>query len=534
MDGEVYASLDKGWKAACRVLFGQELGDLKEYDGWLSEYYPMPSARKSCVSGKDVFIDSDFYGRTAKFVSSEEAQANPEALTINEIKDIDSIMQAVSEKWRYTGNKILGNSAFVSNSDLIMDSQNVLDSANIYRSSYVHKGNSVRKGAKYVFSGGYMGISEFVMRAFAVINSKRIFESSYALDCSDTYLSHNVSGCSDTIFCFFVKRKRNCIGNKELPRQQYLELKKKLLAEIGDELKKNKRFPSLFELYSQGSPNEYDFKIPERQKPDGPEKIEKAFATTCRMLLGREISGLEKHAKWLCRNRAETRDEISCLGREVIVPTGQIYDFFNPIPRKRLVTYEEGLAFGTEMIDGKVPGSIRGVVDATSGFAVFTPEVFDGRLRNIIKTPIGYNTIDSYKDIDATYSENTAFTTMSGNNKNVFGSGWFTESEFCINCYNSINLSRCFEMDTSEKCSDAYFCHNSEGLVDAMFCFNAKGKRNAIGNLSLDSAKYLETKKALLHQFADELEEKGELSIDIFSMGGKGGKGLWHPKLTRS
>ncbi len=460
MDGQVHATLDKGWKATCRVLFGEEIGDLREYDGWLSEYYPLPEARKSCVSGKDVVIDSDFYSRNASFVSAEEAQARPEALTIDEIKDIDSIMQAITDKWRYTGNKILGNSAFVSDSDLIMDSQHVLDSANIYRSAYLYRANSVRKGSKYVFSGGYMAMSEFVMRVFAVYNSKRIFESSYALDCSDTFLSHNVCGCSDLMFCFFLKRKRNCIGNQELPRDKYMELKKKLVTEVREELVKNKRFPSLFELYSEGAPGDYGLDVPDGNMEEGLEKIDKAFTTTCRTLLGKEVSGLDRHAEWLCRNRAGTRDEKSCRGRDVIVPTGQIYDFFNPIPRKRLVTYEEGLAFGKHNIEGEVPDSIGGIVDATSGFAVFTPELYDGRQKNIIKTPIAYHTIDSYRDIDATYSENTAFSTMAGHDKNVFGSGWFTESQFCINCYNSINLSRCFEMDTSEKCSDSYFCHN--------------------------------------------------------------------------
>ena len=39
-DTPLYVELDKAWKTTCRVLFGGEIGDLKEYEPWLREYLP--------------------------------------------------------------------------------------------------------------------------------------------------------------------------------------------------------------------------------------------------------------------------------------------------------------------------------------------------------------------------------------------------------------------------------------------------------------------------------------------------------------
>ena len=129
---ELDEKLDGAWKKTCKILFGKEIGDLKEYEKWMALSLPERALRKSCVSGKDVLIAMDAYGKDAAFVRADESQGNKDyGLGINQLKDIDSIINAIREKCEYTGNRYLGNSTFVEQSDIVMDSHYVRNSTNI-------------------------------------------------------------------------------------------------------------------------------------------------------------------------------------------------------------------------------------------------------------------------------------------------------------------------------------------------------------------------------------------------------------------
>ena len=85
-----YDMLNKGWKATTKILFGEALGELKDYSDWLHEYLPPSARKKSHLSGKPVTLTMDYYCPTAKFVSADELKERAIApLTINEVKDID-------------------------------------------------------------------------------------------------------------------------------------------------------------------------------------------------------------------------------------------------------------------------------------------------------------------------------------------------------------------------------------------------------------------------------------------------------------
>ena len=129
---KLYEDLNKAWKSTCRIVLGDEVGELKDYEYWLKEHVPQVDKRKSAASGKEIAVATNDYCTGARFVAQEESQERRvEALTINEIKDIDSVARAISEKWEYIGNKVLGNSSHVESSDTIADSQYVYDATNI-------------------------------------------------------------------------------------------------------------------------------------------------------------------------------------------------------------------------------------------------------------------------------------------------------------------------------------------------------------------------------------------------------------------
>ena len=116
--------LGKAWKSTCRVLFGRELsGELGDYEPYLSEYMLPSSICKSHLSGQPVKLSSGCYSPNARFVSSDEVKFNRDyKLSINEIKDIDSILSSLQHNAEYAGNLVLGNSSHTENSDMILNS----------------------------------------------------------------------------------------------------------------------------------------------------------------------------------------------------------------------------------------------------------------------------------------------------------------------------------------------------------------------------------------------------------------------------
>ncbi|MFA6908234.1 MAG: hypothetical protein WC263_05405, partial [Candidatus Micrarchaeia archaeon] len=126
MDAVLERQLQKGWDSACKVLFGQEMGALSDYSGYLSEWNMKSARAKSSISGKEVTLVSTDYPKSARFASADEIRLNKDyALSINQIKDLDSLLSALSDKCEYAGNKHLGNNMLVESSDVVTDSQYV-------------------------------------------------------------------------------------------------------------------------------------------------------------------------------------------------------------------------------------------------------------------------------------------------------------------------------------------------------------------------------------------------------------------------
>lgn len=519
---QLYTALDKSWRATCRVVLGEDIGPLKDYEGWLAEYLPKPGRRSSYLSGKEVALAVDAYHPKARFISADElGSAAAEPLSINEIKDLDSLAEALKGRWAYCGNRILGNSSLVESSDLVTDSSHVLKSSDIQQSSHIFSSFMVRAGSRNVFGSGFFSKDEFTIRSFAAVSITRCLEAHFTADSSDLYFSHNCFGCSELMFSFFQKGKRHCIGNLQLPKEKYLDIKKKLLAEIADELRRKKRFPSLFELVDAPPPKGVlERNIPSHQPEESMEKIEKAFASTFRAIFRKGPESITRYEDWLSRHSARITETDSPFGHKVSTPSHPEFAIFSLVPAGRSVSLEESLQLGDLRMNETDMTSLDKVREALPSIAYFTPEVCEGRCSNNIRSPLVYNSSHTYRVYDATNSEYVGVASQALDSRYIFGGNRVIESEFCVNCYNSLGLARCFEMDSSTKCADSVFCHNSEGLQDCLFCFNLKGKRHAIGNTALEAGRYTAIRNSLLGQLADEILAKKSCRLDIFMMGG--------------
>ena len=239
--------VDDAFKSTCRVLFGQELGSLAEFVPYLSMMVDRPAVAKSFLSGKSVFLSRPHYCKAAKFIDVSEIQKAQQALSINDLKDIDSALGALSEKFAYCGNKNLGNSMDVVESDMCNDCMGIHSSQNVMTSKNVAYSNGVRE-SECVFGCQLGGEVGFSIHSQVFFYSKRCFDAYMCFHSTDLYCCFNCRNCADAMFSFNQNSRRHCLGNLEFPKEKYAELKKKLCSEIAQELTSKAVFPSIFEL----------------------------------------------------------------------------------------------------------------------------------------------------------------------------------------------------------------------------------------------------------------------------------------------
>jgi len=396
----------------------------------------------------------------------------------------------------------------------------VSDAVGVSDSSYVFASYTITANSKYVFGTIRSDIVEFLVRCVRCSNAKRCFESRFILDSSDLYFCATCIGSHDLMFSFNQRNKSYRIGNLELPKDKYLSLKRKLLGEVKDELVRERRFPSLFELVPNKEAQDVgDIPVQVKETAADMKPLEKAFQSTFKLLFKKAPAGsMVEYGKWLSRHNGVLREIDSPFGNKAYILPSKIYPVYSLIPEKRVVTWEEANQLGGLRMDERELDSLESIRKALPKIGYFTDEMIEGNCYNNPKTLTAIDSSNTY-DTCVYKSEYVAFNLYCVFSKYVFGGRGTSDCNFCVNCYSSSKLNRCFEVDSSSNCSDAYFCHNCEGLTDAMFCFNTKSKNHAIGNLQLPPGKYGQIKELLVGQMAGEIERKKGLKWDIFNIG---------------
>ena len=462
---------------------------------------------------------ADEYCGSAKFISADELKESGESFGINDVKDIDSILRAARERIEYCGNRSLGNSSSVEYSDIVIDSHYIYDSMNIQECSHVMSSFYMR-GAKHIFGSAFSGLCDFMVKSLVNININRCVDSHFIANSSDIYFSYGCVGCSDLLFSFNQNNKRHMIGNLQLPKDDYLRLKKKIVGEIAEELMRKGTFPSLFSITPDRTGN-IDIRTEAAAEPETDmSPIEQAFSATTKVVLKKELNGIKGYEPWLLRHTLKNKVVTTPFGSRTYVPVGFGFsEYAALLPDKRLVSQAEAKILGALKLSGKDVAGLDKIRDNIGKIAFFCPDFSHGTNRNAIESPCIDSAVNVYKSYGATTSELTGTVSLPIESSHLFGGYRSVKSKFSINCYTSLYLNRCFEVDTSTKCSDTYFAHNCEGLQDAMFCWNVKGKRYVIGNSELPPEQYRKIKDTLLEQMTDEIVRTKGLHYDIFNIG---------------
>lgn len=247
-------------------------------------------------------------------------------------------------------------------------------------------------------------------------------------------------------------------------------------------------------------------------------EIEEAFETTSGVVLGRKLSVLDDYTEWL--GRYTDADPIRAKSA---VSTNTVYaanTFFYRSVKKNMVKLDESLQLGERKIDREMIGklTLSNAGQILSGIKYTTPEgIVEPNIGMEECTLYGYCSY-CYKATAMVETKYSAFSFWPRQSEYVFGCRYCFSSKFCINCYYSVNLTRCFEMLDCNNCSDSYFCHNSEGLSNCMFCFNSKSLRYAIGNVEVGKEEYVRVKKILLDAIGKQLEKDKDLKLSIYNL----------------
>ncbi len=483
------------------------------------------SVYTSSVSGKEVAYSTDEYCKGSNRISFDEVDFNKKhaPADLKGATSILSLLPALKPIFHYCGNIVIGNSKYVQNSTNISDSFYVDESSTIADSKY---SAICTKGRLFesCFGSYGLGESEFCIRCTQTYREKRCFEVWVSQNCSDSYYCYNLNNCSDCIFCFNLKNKKYCVGNVEVGKEKFHEIKKRLVSEIVATLKKEKKALSLLDIIKKSSISKpKNLKLERaRQGSMDNEPVEKAFSLTTKLLLGKSLSGIDQYSNWLEKHTYKIQKTSSCLsGKEFpVMPQGLFAR--DEIPRDRVIDFFECDKIGEVAHLSKHEAeniSLANAHESIGALAFLNIDFWEGVNKNMPDCTLSIDCTDCYKCSATVYSKFCGYTFWPRSSENCFGCNIAFDSSFCINCYNSVKLTRCFEMDTCRSCSDSYFCHNCENVHDSMFCFNAKNLKYAIGNAEVGREKFLEAKKALQEYLLERLEKGKSLDLDIYNLG---------------
>lgn len=520
----LYQELDRRWKATCRAIFGREVGDMEGYSAWLSEGLEPASKTNSIVSGKETSAIGD-YCKGARFISFDEIDYSKKAapIDVNRIKDIDSIIEAVREQAIYCGNIVLGNSSFVENSTGLEDCNYCLNAHTNHSSQYLAY-FSLGRADRSLFGCSGCGESQFCIKMEECWKASRCVGTNRVWESSGVYLSHNLRGCSDCMFTFNQLGKRNLIGNVQLAPEGYAELKTKLVAELADELERKKRLPHLLDFVPPGVPKNVPAKRAAAHTPNEPrtdiKPVEEAFTETCRLLFGKPVGDLHSLGAYLSKHVRSVKSVPSCITRENVYYFPMEYDKkLAKTGRMFRLVEMDAVSIIREWPDKPAMEELilANIASLVSPIAYFCPEI-EIQSSNMSECTCIQGAHDGFRASRVYFTKFTAYSFWPRDSDHVFGCDSMRNSSFCINCYNSYKLTRCFEADTSQNCSGSYFIHNCENVHDSMFCFNAKNLKHAIGNVEIGQEKYLAIKRLVLNEIAKKVEKEKKLDIDIYNL----------------
>ncbi len=515
IDENLYNKLNNAWKSFSKSVLLGEIGELKDF---------MPFIEKAGCSIKhselvgDILLAPTYYeyhGDTSRIKALKDIDFHKtfKPLNLNEMKDIDSIVEAIQERIYYTGNIILGNSFYIEKSTSIVDSAYIYRSSEMFNTKYSVFTERVRDSTA-VFGCCFGGELDYVFGSKNLGRIKRSFSVFTSEISSNIYYSSGINNSQEIMFSFGQFGQQYVIGNTKLAPDKYEHIKKSLLEQIRQELSKHKQVPLLFDLIRNAINEKLDVHIDVKRKSEYKETkqaIDKSFSTVSKVVLGKSIHDIDSVQKSLTKRvpkvvyltspishmKVQTSDDLGFIGNRIVeyeyITKAPKYIFWNP----------------TSNLDE--------MFDYMRSKMLISAETYSGENKHIYDATTTIWSTYVYKVIASIRSKYVGFSYWPVYVEHGYGLYSVRTGSHIINTYMSKQIKRAFEVDNSRNSSDVYYCHNCEDVNEGMFSLNIKGKKKVIGNAELDSDKYFKIKKALMEQMFDEFSNN-RMKYDIYTL----------------
>jgi|SRR5208283_2382766 len=248
---------EKIFQTVTSVVLGKALTKHEDYEKWLTSKVSGLSRAKSAISGKPVlFPQFEFYEVIKdRLLSMDEAYslAGKKCLSEQQVMGLSLANAAGSLK----GISITTPDTLLGTNRLMKESAIYYDSSTCFRSALLSGCKSCMysfwpRDSEYALGCQYAFSCSFCIRCFNSENLSRCFEVSDSANCSDCYFCYNCDNLQDCMFCFNTKAKKYAICNMQLQPEQYKRIKEMLLAQVAQELERDKGLR--LGIYSVGAP----------------------------------------------------------------------------------------------------------------------------------------------------------------------------------------------------------------------------------------------------------------------------------------
>lgn len=238
--------IENAFETTAKLILGKKLeGGLDSYAQWLNKTRANESEKvKSAISERMVYVAPMEFFRIMKgnLVTLDESLAfGAMHLSEGEVETLSlaNASQALCGIKKTTPEIIYGKNIGTEECACYGPTQSC------YRSSFTWFTDRAAycfmpRTSESVFGCSNVIDCKFSMNCFNSAKLTRCLEVSDSNNCSDCLFCHNCENVDNAMFCFNTKSKRYAIANVEVGREKYMEIKKKVVESIFNELNSTK------------------------------------------------------------------------------------------------------------------------------------------------------------------------------------------------------------------------------------------------------------------------------------------------------
>lgn len=232
--------IDDAFAKTTRLILGEELHPIDRYEDWLLKRIPKGELCKSCMSERRVLVPgySVFrYVPKDRIAGLESFQKlSQRQIEIDDDENLDGISRKLRDMVIYITELSEGENSNVIESSIYLGLHNAFRITDCFHSKYIAY-NFFTDYTEYTFGVQKTFNSKFCIHTYNSRDVTMGFEADVCKNCSGIMFCHNCENVRESLFCFNAKNLRYAIGNNEVGREKYLEVKKMLNGYILENLK---------------------------------------------------------------------------------------------------------------------------------------------------------------------------------------------------------------------------------------------------------------------------------------------------------